>query len=50
MKLFDEVVAVMINKNKKGLFTVEERMEMLWKSPSSTNVRIDSWHGLLVDY
>ncbi|MCC5697875.1 pantetheine-phosphate adenylyltransferase, partial [Klebsiella pneumoniae] len=51
-KLFDEVVvAVMINKNKKGLFTVEERMEMLREVTEQwPNVRIDSWYGLLVDY
>ena len=50
--LFDEVVvAVLINKNKKGLFTVEERMDLLAESVSHLdNVRIDSWHGLLVDY
>ncbi|MCP3798038.1 pantetheine-phosphate adenylyltransferase [Allokutzneria sp. A3M-2-11 16] len=50
--LFDEVVvAVMINKNKRSLFTVEERMEMLRDvTPHLPNVRIDSWYGLLVDY
>lgn len=50
--LFDEVVvAVLINKSKQGLFTVEERMEMLAESLSHVeNVRIDSWYGLLVDY
>ena len=50
--VFDEVVvAVLINKNKRGLFTVDERMEMLAESVSHLpNVRIDSWHGLLVDY
>lgn len=50
--LFDEVVvAVLINKNKRGLFAVEERMEMLREvSAPLGNVRIDSWHGLLVDY
>src|SRR5688500_5826715 len=50
--LFDEVVvAVLINKNKRGLFTVEERMDLLAESVSHLdNVRIDSWHGLLVDY
>lgn len=50
--VFDEVVvAVLINKNKRGLFTVDERMEMLAESASHLpNVRIDSWHGLLVDY
>ncbi|HWE89338.1 MAG TPA: pantetheine-phosphate adenylyltransferase [Pseudonocardiaceae bacterium] len=50
--LFDEVVvAVMINKTKKSLFSVEERMAMLAEVSSGLpNVRIDSWHGLLVDY
>jgi pantetheine-phosphate adenylyltransferase len=50
--LFDEVVvAVLINKNKKTLFSVEERMEMLREVTAQwPNVRIDSWHGLLVDY
>ncbi|MGP4017921.1 pantetheine-phosphate adenylyltransferase [Saccharopolyspora sp. 5N708] len=51
-KLFDEVVvAVLINKNKKTLFSVEERLEMLREVTAPwPNVRIDSWHGLLVDY
>jgi pantetheine-phosphate adenylyltransferase len=50
--LFDEVVvAVLINKSKRGLFTVEERIELLAESAAHLpNVRIDSWHGLLVDY
>jgi pantetheine-phosphate adenylyltransferase len=50
--VFDEVVvAVLINKSKRGLFTVEERMEMLGEAAAHLpNVRIDSWHGLLVDY
>ncbi len=50
--LFDEVVvAVLINKSKRGLFTVDERMELLAESVAHLdNVRIDSWHGLLVDY
>ena len=51
-KLFDEVVvAVMINKNKRTLFSVEERIDMLRDTTKQwPNVRIDSWHGLLVDY
>ena len=50
--LFDEVVvAVLINKNKKTLFSVEERMSMISEiSAPWSNVRVDSWHGLLVDY
>jgi len=49
--VFDEVVvAVMINKNKRGLFEVDERMAMLAEvSAHLPNVRVDSWHGLLVD-
>ncbi|GAB2989620.1 pantetheine-phosphate adenylyltransferase [Amycolatopsis acidiphila] len=51
-KLFDEVVvAVMINKNKQGLFSIAERMQLLTEiTDGLPNVRIDSWHGLLVDY
>ena len=51
-KLFDEVVvAVMINKNKKGLFSIDERLAMISEITGSLpNVRVDSWHGLLVDY
>ncbi len=50
--LYDElVVAVLVNPGKAGLFSVEERMEMLRDiSAHLGNVRIDSWHGLLVDY
>ena len=50
--LFDEVViAVLINKNKKSLFTVDERMEMLREACAAFgNVTVDSWHGLLVQY
>ena len=50
--LYDEiVVAVLINKSKSSLFTVEERMQMLAEVTAEwPNVRIDSFHGLLVDY
>ncbi|HEX3791139.1 MAG TPA: pantetheine-phosphate adenylyltransferase [Pseudonocardiaceae bacterium] len=50
--LFDEVVvAVLVNKTKKTLFSVDERIEMLREVTSDLpNVRVDSWHGLLVDY
>jgi pantetheine-phosphate adenylyltransferase len=50
--LYDEViVAVLINKQKAGLFTVEERMDMLAAVLAAyPNVRVDSFHGLLVDY
>lgn len=50
--LFDEVVvAVLMNKSKKSLFTVEERIAMLTEVIAPyPNVRVDSFHGLLVDY
>jgi pantetheine-phosphate adenylyltransferase len=50
--LYDEVVvAVLINKSKTGLFSVDERIDML-KSVTAEwgNVRVDSFHGLLVHY
>ena len=49
---FDEVVvAVLINKSKKSLFTVDERMEMLREATAPYgNVVVDSFHGLLVDW
>lgn len=51
--LVDElIVAVLTNPNKKsGMFTVNERMDMLVQSTQHlSNVRIDSFSGLLVDY
>jgi pantetheine-phosphate adenylyltransferase len=50
--LFDEVVvAVLVNKSKSNLFSVEERMDMLTKVTAEYgNVRVDSFHGLLVHY
>jgi pantetheine-phosphate adenylyltransferase len=50
--LFDEVtVAVLINKTKSSMFTVEERIEMLRDVVAPyPNVKVDSFHGLLVDY
>ena len=51
-RLYDEVVvAVLINITKKSLFTVEERIEMLREVTTQYgNVRVDSFHGLLVDF
>ncbi|MET0236845.1 MAG: pantetheine-phosphate adenylyltransferase [Kibdelosporangium sp.] len=51
-EVFDEVViAVMINKSKSTLFTVDERTEMLRDVTTHLpHVRVDSWHGLLVQY
>jgi pantetheine-phosphate adenylyltransferase len=49
---FDQViVAVLENRTKASLFTVEERIEMIRETTSKfANVIVDSWHGLLVDY
>jgi len=51
-KLYDVVhVAVMINKSKQGLFTVEERMDLLRQTTAEYgNVEVESFHGLLVDF
>ncbi|HZG04938.1 MAG TPA: pantetheine-phosphate adenylyltransferase [Streptomyces sp.] len=51
-KLYDEVyVAVMINKSKKGLFTVDERIDLIRQVTGEyANVRVESFHGLLVDF
>jgi pantetheine-phosphate adenylyltransferase len=50
--LFEQVtVAVLINPDKQGLFTVPERLELLRVATAGwPNVSVDSFHGLLVDY
>jgi pantetheine-phosphate adenylyltransferase len=50
--LFDEVfVAVLVNKSKAGLFSVDERIDMLKAVTAEYgNVRVESFHGLLVHY
>ena len=50
--LYDElVVAVLVNPGKAGLFTVDERMDLLRDAVAGLpNVRVDSFQGLLVDY
>jgi len=51
-KMFDLViVAVFHNPNKKPLFSMEERVEMLASATQHIpNIRIDSFSGLLNDY
>ena len=51
-KMFDEVViAVLVNVTKSSLFSVDERMEMIREvTKKYSNVKVDSWSGLLVDY
>jgi len=49
---FDHVViAVLENRTKSSLFSVAERIEMIRETTSHlSNVSVDSWSGLLVDY
>jgi len=51
-RLFDEVIAaVLVNEAKVGLFSVDERMEMLREVTAGyPNVRVASFRGLLVDF
>lgn len=53
-KIFDEIVVlVLVNPNKKTMFTLEERQRIILESAAElglTNIRVDSMSGLLVDY
>ena len=51
-RLFPRViVAIGVNPTRKALFSVEERLELLREmSAGLSNVAVDSFQGLLVDY
>ncbi|SJZ30266.1 pantetheine-phosphate adenylyltransferase [Selenihalanaerobacter shriftii] len=51
-KIFDNViVAVFHNPNKKPLFTMEERVEIIEEAVEEfDNVKVDAFEGLLTDY
>jgi len=51
-QLFDEVVvAVGVNAGKNGLFSAEERMDLIRKVTAEYgNVRVEAFDGLLVDF
>ena len=51
-KIFDKlIVGVLINVDKKGLFTIDERVELIKKTTQQfKNVEVVSFHGLLVDF
>lgn len=51
-EVFDRVVVgVAINTSKNGVFTREERVDLLEELVADRpNVEVDSFHGLLVDY
>ena len=50
--LFDTVtVAVLVNPDKRGLFALEERLDLLRATTADLpNVDVDTFRGLLVDY
>jgi pantetheine-phosphate adenylyltransferase len=52
LELFDQViVAIAYNIEKQGLFTVDERKDLIRQSVKGNgNVTVDSFDGLLVDY
>jgi pantetheine-phosphate adenylyltransferase len=49
---FDEVVvAVLVNPNKSGMFTSDERIELIRESTTHlANLRVESGSGLVVDF
>jgi pantetheine-phosphate adenylyltransferase len=52
LRMFDElIVLIAYNRNKKTLFTVNERQEMIREViKDCNNVRVESFDGLLVDF
>ena len=51
LEVFDNViVAVAHNSTKSGLFTIEERLELIEQTFGDPRVSADSFTGLLVDY
>lgn len=52
LKVFDEIiVAVACNSQKKSLFSVEERIELIRRVVGEeSRVRVDTFTGLLIDY
>lgn len=51
-QVFDEViVAVLVNPEKKGLFQIDERVELIKKVIEPyNNVKVESFSGLLINY
>jgi len=52
LEVFDElIVAVAMNSEKKGLFSTEERLEMIRRTVGDNpRLQVDTFDGLLVDY
>jgi len=50
-KIFDEViVAILLNIEKRPMFSVDERIDMIRAVLKLGNVRVDTFEGLLVHY
>ncbi len=51
-KMYDKlIVAVLVNKEKNSLFTIQERVDIIRESVKDIkNVTVDSFSGLFVDY
>jgi pantetheine-phosphate adenylyltransferase len=51
LSVFDEViVAILLNPDKRPLFTVDERVAILREVCRKRQVKVDTFSGLLVDY
>jgi len=53
LRLFDRIIiALAVNAQKKPLFTLEERIELISKcfSPDNDRIAVDTTEGLIVDY
>jgi pantetheine-phosphate adenylyltransferase len=52
LRMFDEIIVLIAyNPNKKTLFSVDERLEMIREViKDCNNIRVDSFDGLLVDF
>jgi pantetheine-phosphate adenylyltransferase len=52
LSLFDDLlVAILMNSEKRALFTVDERVDIIRKAcRGKRRVRVDTFSGLLVDY
>ena len=52
LKIFDKlIIAILNNPQKAPLFSVEERIHMIQQSVKGrTNIEVDTFDGLLVDY
>ncbi|AYD40027.1 pantetheine-phosphate adenylyltransferase [Clostridium fermenticellae] len=51
-KVFDKVIiGVLVNPNKAGLFTIDERVELITKVVKNIpNVEVESFSGLLINF